>query len=75
MLPFAGLQLNAEHELKGGGVPSPEGLQLMLMCANLGMRLYTSMCMYGDAHVGMLVQAIVRVRCVHRMHVNECSRV
>ena len=27
MLPFADLQLNAEHELKGGGVPSPEGLQ------------------------------------------------
>ena len=27
MLPFASLQLHAEHELKGGGVPSPEGLQ------------------------------------------------
>ena len=27
MLPFADLQLNAEHNLKGGGVPSPEGLQ------------------------------------------------
>ena len=29
MLPFANLQLHAEHELKGGGVPSPEGLQLI----------------------------------------------
>ena len=27
MLPFANLQLHAEHELKGGGVPSPEALQ------------------------------------------------
>ena len=27
MLPFADMQLNAEHELKGGGVPSPKGLQ------------------------------------------------
>ena len=27
MLPFADLQLNAERNLKGGGVPSPEGLQ------------------------------------------------
>ena len=26
MLPFANLQLYAEHKLKGGGVPSPEGL-------------------------------------------------
>ena len=29
MFPFADLLLYAEHELKGGGVPSPEGLQLI----------------------------------------------
>ena len=28
MLPFADRKLYAEHKLKGGGVPSPEGLQL-----------------------------------------------
>ena len=27
MLPFADRKLYAEHKLKGGGVPSPEGLQ------------------------------------------------
>ena len=41
MLPFADLQLNAEHELKGGGVPSPEGLQLEggLRSADLNLRI------------------------------------
>ena len=35
MLPFADRKLYAEHKLKGGGVPSPEGLQLnnYRMCA------------------------------------------
>ena len=33
MLPFANLQLHAEHEMKGGGVPSPQGLQLLMPAA------------------------------------------
>ena len=28
MLPFADLQLDAEHELKGGGVTAPVGLHI-----------------------------------------------
>ena len=28
---FARLHLFPEHELKGGGVPSPEGLQLLIV--------------------------------------------
>ena len=27
MLPFADLQLNAKHDLKGGGVPFQKGIQ------------------------------------------------
>ena len=33
MLPFADRKLYAEHKLKGGGVPSPEGLQFAGPCA------------------------------------------
>jgi len=39
MLPFADLQLDAEHELKGGGVPSPEGLQYSVIYPSAFVRI------------------------------------
>ena len=48
MLPFVARKLYAEHKLMGGGVPSPEGLQLRVYKAKKRKTSFAALLAYVE---------------------------